>query len=177
LDSRITLRPAAPEDRDFLLRVYASTREEELATTSWDEAQKQSFLAAQFSAQDTWYRERYAGAALDVILADGVPAGRFYVHRREREIRLMDIALLPEHRGRGIGTALLNDLFAEATAAGKTVTIHVELFNPARRLYERLGFTQIGEHGVYHLMEWRPPGGAAPGPSSPSNPSDPSDIA
>jgi predicted GNAT family acetyltransferase len=68
----------------------------------------------------------------------------------------MDIALLPDFRGAGLGTALLAGLFAEATAAGKTVTIHVEGFNPARRLYERLGFRQIGEHGVYHLMEWTP---------------------
>ena len=152
----ISLRPSAPEDRDFLLRVYAGTREEELGLTTWDEAQKRTFLEAQFAAQDTWYRERYPGATLDVILADGVPAGRFYVHRREREIRLMDIALLPAHRGSGIGTALLHGLFAEATAAGKTVTIHVEGYNRALRLYERLGFKKIGEHGVYHLMEWTP---------------------
>jgi ribosomal protein S18 acetylase RimI-like enzyme len=167
LDSRISLRPVRLEDRGLLLRVYASTREEELALTSWDEAQKRAFLEAQFAAQDVWYRERYPGATLDVIEADGLPAGRFYVHRREREIRLMDIALLPEHRGRGIGSALLHDLFAEAAAAGKRVTVHVEAYNPARRLYERLGFRQIGEHGVYHLMEWKPPGeaaGAVPAP-------------
>lgn len=157
LDAQVTLRPTGHDDRAFLLRVYASTREEELALTAWDEEQKRAFLDAQFAAQDSWYRERYAGATLDVILADGVPAGRFYVHRREREIRLMDITLLPEHRGRGIGSFLLDGLFAEAAAAGKTVTVHVEAYNPARRLYERLGFAQIGEHGVYHLMEWTPP--------------------
>jgi ribosomal protein S18 acetylase RimI-like enzyme len=159
LDTLITLRPIRPEDRGFLFRVYASTREEELALTDWDEEQKREFLEGQFAAQDTWYRERYEGAALDVIEADGVPAGRLYVHRREREIRLMDVALLPEHRGRGIGSALLHDLFVEAAAAGKRVTIHVEEYNPARRLYERLGFRKVGEHGVYHLMEWSPPGG------------------
>jgi ribosomal protein S18 acetylase RimI-like enzyme len=169
LDSRATLRPVGPEDLSFLFRVYASTREEELALTSWDEGQKRAFLESQFAAQDAWYRERYPGATLDVIEVDGVPAGRFYVHRREREIRLMDVALLPEHRGRGIGSALLHDLFAEAAAAGKRVTVHVEEYNPARRLYERLGFKKIGEHGVYHLMEWRPPGdaaGFAPDPSA-----------
>jgi ribosomal protein S18 acetylase RimI-like enzyme len=155
-----TLRPIAPEDRDFLFRVYASTREEELALTSWDEAQKRAFLESQFAAQDAWYHERYPGATLDVVLAEGVPAGRLYVHRREREIRLMDIALLPEFRRSGLGTALLRGLFAEAAAGGKTVTIHVEAYNPARNLYERLGFRKIGEHGVYHLMEWTP--GAEP---------------
>lgn len=157
MESRYTLRPIAPEDRDLLLRVYASTREEELAMTDWDEARKAEFLAGQFAAQDTWYRERYPGATLDVIEAGGQPAGRLYVHRREREIRLMDIALLPEFRGAGLGTAILGDLFAEAAAAGKTLTIHVEMYNPALRLYERLGFRRIGEHGVYLLMEWTPP--------------------
>lgn len=150
-----------PEDREFLFRVYASTREEELALTDWDEEQKGVFLEGQFGAQDAWYRERYPGATLDVIEAGGVPAGRLYVHRREREIRLMDIALLPEHRGRGIGGSLLHDLMTEAAAAGKRLTIHVEEYNPARRLYERLGFRKIDEHGVYHLLEWTPPGGAS----------------
>jgi ribosomal protein S18 acetylase RimI-like enzyme len=167
LDSLISLRPIRPEDRDFLFRVYASTRQEELALTAWDEEQKRVFLEGQFAAQDAWYRERYPGAALDVIVAGGVPAGRLYVHRREREIRLMDIALLPEHRGRGIGSSLLHDLVAESAAAGKRLTIHVEEYNPARRLYERLGFRKVGEHGIYHLMEWSPPGpgvDAAPGP-------------
>jgi ribosomal protein S18 acetylase RimI-like enzyme len=160
LDS-ITLRPVSPEDREFLFRVYASTREEELALTDWDEEQKRVFLEGQFGAQDAWYRERYPGATLDVIEAGGEPAGRLYVHRREREIRLMDIALLPEHRGGGIGSSLLHDLMAEAAAADKRLTIHVEGYNPARRLYERLGFRKIDEHGVYHLMEWTPAGGAS----------------
>lgn len=157
MPSSITLRPVRPEDRELLLRLYASTREEELALTDWDEEKKRAFVAGQFAAQDSWYRERYPGASLDVILAGGEPAGRLYVHRREREIRLMDIALLPEHRGRGIGGSLLHDLLAEGAAAGKRVTIHVEVYNPAMRLYERLGFRQAGEIGIYRLMEWSPP--------------------
>jgi len=116
----------------------------------------------QFHAQDLHYRENYPGAELSIILHQGVPAGRFYVHRREREIRLMDIALLPEHRNLGIATDLIGQLFAEGAAAGKTVTVHVEQFNPALRLYERLGFRQAAEHGAYFLMEWRPPTAAEP---------------
>jgi ribosomal protein S18 acetylase RimI-like enzyme len=78
------------------------------------------------------------------------------VHRGESEIRIVDIALLPDYRGNGIGTALLRDLFSEADAAGKTVTIHVERFNPALRLYERLGFALAEDKGVYLFLE-RPP--------------------
>ncbi len=159
----------APDDRDLLLRIYAGTREEELALTTWDDQQKRTFLEGQFNAQDIYYHERYIGATFDVIVADGVPAGRLYVHRREHEIRLMDIALLPEHRGHGIGSSLLDDLMAEATAAGKRLTIHVEEYNPARRLYERLGFRKVGETGIYHLMEWSPPDPAHP-PERPDPP-------
>src|SRR6185437_16635571 len=104
-------------------------------------------------AQDAYYREHYASAAFDVIEVDGEPAGRLYVARWDHDIRIIDIALLPEYRGRGIGTALLRELLAEAAADGKRLSIHVELNNPARRLYERLGFVQVEERGVYLLME------------------------
>jgi ribosomal protein S18 acetylase RimI-like enzyme len=152
------LRPATEADRDFLLGLYASTREEELSVVDWAPEQKHAFLAMQFQAQDVHYREHYPGAELSILLRGGVPAGRFYVHRRGREIRLMDIALLPEHRNQGIATELIGRLFVEAAATGKSVTVHVEQFNPALRLYERLGFRSIAEHGAYFLMEWTPPG-------------------
>jgi ribosomal protein S18 acetylase RimI-like enzyme len=143
------LRPVEPGDREFLYRVYASTRTEELAAVPWDESQKEAFLRAQFDAQDAWWRENYGGASFDVIVVDGEPAGRLYLHRGDTEIRVVDIALLPEHRGRGIGTRLLRDVIAE----GKRVTIHVERMNPALRLYERLGFELAEDKGVYLFLE------------------------
>jgi ribosomal protein S18 acetylase RimI-like enzyme len=91
-----------------------------------------------------------------VILENDAPIGRLYLHRRPEDLRIMDIALLPEHRGRGIGGLLIGELLDEARAAGHSVSIHVEIYNPAMRLYERLGFKQIDTYGVYHLMEWRP---------------------
>lgn len=160
----INLRPIAQDDADFLLRVYRSTREGELAMVDWSEEQKDWFIRMQFNAQHAWYQEHYVGASFDVILVDGVPAGRLYVHRREKEIRLVDIALLPEFRNRGLGTAMLRDLFAEAEATAKPLTIHVEKYNPAMRLYQRLEFTRIGETGPYDLMEWRPVSAAARDP-------------
>ncbi len=119
----------------------------------WDDAEKDAFLRMQFDAQDTWWRENYADTTYDVVEVDGEPAGRLYVHRGEREIRIVDIALLPEHRGSGIGTSLLHDLLAEADALGKSVTIHVERLNPALRLYERLGFALAEDKGVYLFLE------------------------
>jgi len=147
------LRPAEPGDRTFLLQVYASTREEELQLVDWSAEQKAAFVQQQFEAQDAYYREHYHPATFDVIEVDGEPAGRLYVARWEDEIRIIDIALLPEHRGRGIGTALIRELLDEAGAGGKRLSIHVELNNPARRLYERLGLKPVREHGIYLLME------------------------
>ena len=143
-------------DHEFLFDVYASTRTEELASVDWDEAQKEAFLRQQFAAQHQWYTEQYDGASLDVVVVDGQPAGRLYVARWPDEIRIMDIALLPAYRGAGAGTSLLRDLMAEAEAAGKPLTIHVERFNPALRLYSRLGFTLTEDKGVYLLLAWRP---------------------
>jgi ribosomal protein S18 acetylase RimI-like enzyme len=152
----VALRAARDGDRSFLAEVYASTRAGEMAMLPWTDEQKAAFVAHQFEAQDAHYRAHYDGATFDLIEVDGEPAGRLYVHRGPQEIRIVDITLTPAYRGRGLGTALLQDLIAEAAGAGRTLSIHVEMSNPARRLYERLGFHPAGEHGPYLLME-RPP--------------------
>ena len=152
----VELHPVEAGDRELLYRVYASTRADELAVVPWDDAQKDAFLRRQFDAQDQWYREQYPRASFEVIVVDGEPAGRLYLNRGDAEIRIVDIALLPEHRGHGIGASLLRDLLAEADAAGRRVTIHVERLNPALRLYERLGFSVAEDKGVYLFLE-RPP--------------------
>jgi len=151
----LRLRPAIPEDEQFLRAVYAGTRAEELARVPWSDEQKRAFTDMQFAAQDADYRRNYPAAWYSIIEVQGVPAGRLYVDRCKKEIRIIDIALLPEHRRAGIGTRLLRALQDEARVAGKTLTIHVEKFNPARRLYHRLGFQQIEDKGVYLLLEWK----------------------
>lgn len=150
----VGLRRVAEADLPMLERIYASTRSEELAQTDWDEKQKADFLRFQFQAQHQHYTAHYADAEFFVIERDGTLAGRLYLHWRERELRIVDVALLPEHRGAGIGSALLNALLDMAGTHGLGVSIHVEQMNPAMSLYRRLGFRQIGEHGVYHLMQW-----------------------
>ncbi|MGH3089578.1 MAG: GNAT family N-acetyltransferase [Rubrobacteraceae bacterium] len=155
----MTLRPAEPEDETFLFRVYASTRSEELALLPWTEEQKETFLEMQFDAQSRYYRDHYPDASFDVVLKGAEPVGCLCVARWPEEMKIADIALLPEHRGRGVGTALLRELISEADASRKPVTIHVERFNPALRLYERLGFREKKDKGVYLLMEHSPGGG------------------
>jgi ribosomal protein S18 acetylase RimI-like enzyme len=154
-DAAIALRPINPHDHSFLLSVYASTREQELAAVPWDDAQKAAFVRMQFDAQHAYYQENFAGASFDIILVEGQPAGRLYFERASEECRIIDIALLPAFCNRGIGTRMLKGLQAEAAAAGKPLRIHVERFNPALRLYERLGFRQIADRGVYLFMEWQ----------------------
>jgi ribosomal protein S18 acetylase RimI-like enzyme len=150
----VALRPGAPEDRELLFRVYASTREEELAPVPWPPAAKEAFLRQQFDAQDAWWRTNYAGATFDVVVVDGRDAGRLYLWEGPSEIRVVDVALLPEVRGGGAGTELLRDVQRRAAAAGKAVTIHVERMNPALAFYERLGFRLVEDKGVYLFLSW-----------------------
>jgi ribosomal protein S18 acetylase RimI-like enzyme len=150
----ISLRPITPADEDFLARVYASSRADELAITGWTEQLKADFCRTQFNAQSAYYTANYPGASFQIIEQDGWPVGRVYVDRWEKEIRIVDITVLPEFRGSGIGTNLLRELQDEARTAGKSITIHVERFNRALTLYQRLGFEQIADKGVYLLMGW-----------------------
>ena len=161
----ITLRPVVAGDAGFLRRLYGSTREAELAHLDWDDDQKDAFISSQFEAQRRSYEEHYRGAASDLIVVDGEPAGRLYVARGADEIRIVDIALLPAYRNRGIGSQLLGALLDEAAVADKQVTMHVERFNPALRLYERLGFVLVEDKGVHLFLEWRPPAAGPPAAS------------
>lgn len=154
MDESLSLRPIAGEDDSFLSRVYASTRTEELAVTGWSDEQKTAFCRMQFDAQTADYRKNNPGASFQVIEREGRSIGRLYVARSETEIRIVDISMLPEFRGTGIGTQLLRDLQDEARAAGKSLTIHVERFNRALQLYQRLGFQIVEEQEVYLLMQW-----------------------
>jgi ribosomal protein S18 acetylase RimI-like enzyme len=158
----ISFRPETEDDLEFLCRLYMSTREEEMRPVPWPVEQKIAFLVQQFEAQRSHYYGNYDGAEFLVILENDVPIGRLYLHRRKDDLRIVDIALMPEHRQRGIGGMLLKELIEQSRAEGITVSIHVEFNNPAMHLYERLGFRQIDSTGVYHLMEWRPENEALP---------------
>ncbi len=156
MDQNITFRFITREDKNFLRSLYASTREEELALTDWDDLQKEAFIGMQFEAQHSFYHEQFPNAEFQLILLDKEPIGRLYIDKREDEFRIIDIALLKEYRNKGIGSTLLKDILSRSSLASLPVRIHVEQFNPALTLYNRLGFHRIEENGVYYLMEWRP---------------------
>lgn len=157
-EAGLSFRPAGERDLPFLSALYASTRWDELEPTGWSEEQKRSFLSQQFAAQHHHYITHYAGIERLVIHRAGQPVGRFYVARWQGEHRIVDIAFMPEACSRGYGTAVIGDALDEAFAADSRASIHVEKNNPAKRLYQRLGFEVVEDKGVYDLMACCPPG-------------------
>ena len=152
----VTIRPIVDEDEQFLLRLYATTREMELSQVPWDDRQKLAFVTHQFLAQRHHYQSHYPHASYDLILLDGQPAGRLYVLREGEEMRILDLSLLPEYRNRGIGTQLIQKVMAEAEANNCRLRIYLETFNPSVSLFERLGFRIIENDDMNRLLECQP---------------------
>jgi ribosomal protein S18 acetylase RimI-like enzyme len=152
----ITLRSATDADYDFMRQLYESTRAEEMTRFPFDDAQRKVFLDQQFAAQFEHYGIHYPTCERNIVERDGEPIGRFWIDEWRDQIRIVDIALVAECRGSGIGSQLLHQVIDRAAAAGKPVTIHVEAFNPALRLYQRLGFEKVDTNGVYFLMRREP---------------------
>jgi ribosomal protein S18 acetylase RimI-like enzyme len=149
------LRPSLPEDRDFLFRLYASTRVEEIRGFGWTAVRQEAFFRMQFNAQQQWYQSTYSTAENQIIEKDHQPIGRIIVQRERDTWRLLDISLLPEHRGQGIGGELIRDLIKECGATGAVLQLQVVNTNPAQRLYTRLGFIKTGQDQIYTQMEFR----------------------
>lgn len=156
---KLSLRPITPSDDVFLFELYASTRPD-LASLGLPDVQRDMFLRVQWLAQRHGYQSRFPQGEHQLVLVDGNPAGRLWVAREPGELLLVDVSLLPAHRGAGVGTRLLQALQREATETGKPLRLSVARDNPARRLYARLGFTPVvgGESGgePYLALEWRP---------------------
>jgi GNAT superfamily N-acetyltransferase len=154
----IELRPVTSSDHDFLAEVYRQTRWEELTVTGWPDAQKRAFLGQQFALQTTDWNRHYPDASRNIILVNRQPAGRLYVERQQmkRELRVVDIALLPSFRKQGIGTRIFQRLFTEADTCGWAISLHVERHNPARHLYTRLGFNPVQNRGSHLFMNRLP---------------------
>lgn len=153
----ITLREVTDADYDFMRRLYHEVRAEEMKQFPFGEEQRRTFLDSQFAAQTDHYRLHYPSCEWNILERDGQPVGRLLIDEWRDQIRLVDIALVDSARNSGIGTRLLKDIFKRGRKAQKPVTIHVEAYNPALRLYERLGFEQIDTNGIYYLMRWTPP--------------------
>ena len=156
MDNALTFRPITEADLEFLYRVYASTRQDEMALMPWEGDEKDAFLRSQFQFQQRHYRQSYPDTTFAVVMLGGDEIGRLYVQRHEDKILIIDIALLPEHRGKGIGGRILQGLLQEAPETARPVGIHVSKSNgSAISFYQRLGFEKVEDVGLYDRMEWR----------------------
>lgn len=154
--TRLSLRAASGDDHAFLVALYGTARGD-LALAPLDDDQREALIRMQFRAQDLHFRQHHPDARFDVVELDGRPAGRLYVDRLNDDIRIIDITLLPEHRGQGYGAALIRAVQDEAAASGRTVSLHVASGNRAAALYERLGFRLVADLRVYRQLRWRAP--------------------
>ena len=149
----IRLRAATPKDEAFLLKLYESSRGDDLRGLGWEEERISEFLEMQYEAQRRFFDSEYKGANDQIILREDM-LGRLMVDRREHEIRCVDLALLPEYRNAGIGTLLLRQLQEEANRGRKPLRVQIIRFNRAVNLLERLGFARTSETGTHFQMEW-----------------------
>jgi GNAT superfamily N-acetyltransferase len=152
----ISFRPVTNGDEDLLLQIYQSSRGDDLRGLGWTEDRIREFLGMQYEAQQRFFESEYKRADDEIILFEGKPVGRLIVERREHEIRCIDVALLPEHRNRGVGTSLIQRLQAEATREKKPLRLQVIRFNRAVNLLERTGFMRVSETGTHFQLEWAP---------------------
>ena len=152
----ISYRPFSDDDLPFVSALYASTRSEELAMTGWPPDMQADFLAQQAAAQHSHYSTHFPDAERLIIEREALAIGRLYLRETPGGLHIVDISLLPDSRGQGIGGAILEDILDQARERGRGVTIHVECNNPARSLYARLGFEVAEEKGAYDLLRARP---------------------
>jgi len=165
---RITMRPVRPEDDPFLYELYASTREEELAPVQWSAAERESFLRMQFAAQKLHYSTAFPDCESLIILHDKRLIGRLMVFRDVTEHHFLEICLLTEYRGCGLGTRIITDLMNECRRMNKPAWFHVEKINhKAMKLYHRLGFVLTGEIPTHYRMGWHPNPEKMPEPYTP----------
>jgi GNAT superfamily N-acetyltransferase len=152
---QVTLRPYTEADDSFVFFIYASTRAQEMAQVPWTPEQKEVFVRMQYTAQKQHYAAEYPQASHDIIYIDDVPVGRLYLNRGDA-LHILDITVLPEHRGRGAGSVLLRRIMDEARQQAKPASIFVEDFNPSVSLFARLGFQVAEQSGFQLLLKWYP---------------------
>ncbi|HTT91725.1 MAG TPA: GNAT family N-acetyltransferase [Acidimicrobiales bacterium] len=142
-----------PEDAEFLLAVYRSTRQDEITGFGWTGTQADAFVALQYEAQSRHYGACFPDAEHSVVLVDGRAAGRLLVERSESAVHIVDISLLPSFQRAGVGGELVHRLLDEADNRGVAVTCHVYVGNDALLFWERLGFVATEDKGAYIALE------------------------
>ncbi len=146
----LNFSPVTSSDEAFLLALYSSVRADEMAMVPWSDEQKSTFLKMQLDAQHKHYTEKYPQGSFQIIKADEKNIGRLYTCELDDEMRIIDISIMPEFRGKGIGAKIISDILRDAA---KPVRIYLESFNPSQSLFERMGFEPVSDEGIYQLWE------------------------
>ncbi|MGE7843727.1 GNAT family N-acetyltransferase [Lysinibacillus sp. NPDC093712] len=152
---RIDLKAITNADEAFLFEVYSSTRNQEVDAWGWSVEQKQIFLEMQWRAQHASYKQQFPDASNSIIVVDNQCVGRLLIKELQGYHHLIDISLLPIYQGKGIGTYVINELLQKASKGKKAVILRVFQTNPARNLYERLGFRVVSVDELYLKMRWQ----------------------
>jgi N-acetylglutamate synthase-like GNAT family acetyltransferase len=152
----ISYRAVQDDDEPFLRALYATTRAEELARTGWPEGMRAQFTTHQFDAQDRHYKRYHPDGEWLIVEREGERIGRLYLDESTGRLNLIDISLLPQAQGAGIGTAILSDLLDDVAGKGLSAILYVDPRSRAKALYSRLGFATVEEDPVHELMAWRP---------------------
>lgn len=143
-----SLRPASAGDYEFLYRLFVTTMRDSIVQVwgEWDEPRWAAF-----------FRDHFRPDAYQVVVVGGIDVGALAIERRPDAVYLDTIEIAPAHQGRGLGTQIIQDVLTDAWAAGLPVTLQVNRANRSRRLYERLGFVEIGHTDTHYLMRASPP--------------------
>ena len=149
----LTLRPVTKGDKRFVRDLYCTSRDHEINHVDMPEPQLKVFLRQQFALQQKHFDKTYPKADKQVIIDQGKPIGRLYVEQSADDIHLIDITLLREYRGNGIGRYFVEQLIAKALQKKTKVSLYVQAQNPALKLYQSMGFKPAGGKGDYFYME------------------------
>jgi len=151
----LTLREVSSLDEEFLLDLYRSVREAEMAMVPWTDEQRLAFVRHQYAAQRNHYRTEYPAAQHSILLKDDVPVGMLYIDFTQADVKIMDLIISPSSRNLGIGSSLLKVLQSEASRLQKPITVFVDQQDRSIKLFDRLGFKPVEEQGMHILLEWK----------------------
>lgn len=151
----VALRPETADDLPFLRELYLSVRDGEVGFRDLLPTTRTAILEQQFEWQHAQYRAANPQGWFTIVMVDDKPGGRFYLVRLADSLRVVDISLLPEFRGHGIGTQLMLNVRAESIRTGLPIRLSVVAGNAAGGFYKHLGFQVIGRDEVRLELEWK----------------------
>ena len=161
MSNLLKLRPVDPDDEPFLRELRAQVDAERLGLHYWapeDAAAAQAIVDLQFKAHAAHYKQVKSNWDTKdcIIELDGQPAGRFIVAQNGQIVTLSDIAVHRDHRGKGLGQAVIDATKAECVQSKRLLRLHVEPSNPALQFYLHLGFRIVDQTMTSIRMEWEP---------------------